>query len=77
MTERKLLRFQEVVRQTGVNPRSLHRWIANGELVNFLTVYQMRSGLNYYRLGRPDPEDELVSPSSFKYKLKDEGGHWL
>lgn len=56
-----------------ISVRTFQRWISNGELVNFITVYQSPTGLNFYRLGVPHDDDVLVEGSKIKYKLP-EGG---
>ena len=66
------LRISDLAELSGVNIRTLQRWVNAGDLVNFLTVYQTSSNINYFRLGMPDADDELVEGSTFKYKLKEE-----
>lgn len=74
---RKYLRISELAKIADVNVRTLQRWIQDGELTNFLTCYTSRKNSNYFRLGRPDPNDELIEGTSFKYKLLNEDGEWL
>ena len=66
------IRISDLAELSGVNIRTLQRWVNAGDLVNFLTVYQTSSNINYFRLGMPDADDELVEGSTFKYKLKEE-----
>lgn len=51
---------------SGVNPRTLQRWINAGDLDNFLTRYQTDGGANYYRLGPPLEDDEQIKS---KYRI--------
>ena len=71
------LRISDLSTLSGVNVRTLQRWVQDQELVNFATCYLTRSGINYFRLGRPQDTDELIYGSTFKYKLLDEDGNWL
>ena len=63
------LRISDLSEISGVNIRTLQRWVNNGDLVNYLTVYQTPSGINYFRIGMPDDDDVLVEGSDFKYQL--------
>lgn len=69
------LRISDVSALSGVNIRTLQRWINNGELINFLTIYQSENGINYFRLGEPYDYDvplddtPVVDGRSLKYKL--------
>lgn len=65
------LRISDLSELSGVNIRTLQRWVNAGELTNFLTVYQTPKGINYFKLGFPKTTDELIDGSSFKYKLKE------
>lgn len=76
------LRISDVSKLSGVNIRTLQRWINAGDLINFLTIYQSESGINYFRLGLPYEDDEPVSDcliingTPLKYKLpKTAGDH--
>lgn len=55
-----------------VHPRTIKRWLANGELRNVVTVYQKENGYIYYRLGLPYEDDVLIDGSDFRYKLPEE-----
>ena len=68
------LRISDLSELSGVNIRTLQRWVNAGKLVNFLTTYQTASGINYFKLGFPKPDDELIDGSKFKYKLKEDDG---
>lgn len=75
------LRISDVARLSDTNIRTLQRWVNRGDLVNFLTTYQSPNGINYFRLGPPHQNDQLVPGSKFKYQLpktvtmtKHEGG---
>lgn len=70
--DEELLRISDVSEISGVHIRTLQRWINDGELTNFLTVYKSPRGIHYFRLGVPFPDDELVPGETFKYKLPDE-----
>ena len=70
--DEELLRISDVSEISGVHIRTLQRWINDGELTNFLTVYKSPRGIHYFRLGVPYPDDELVPGETFKYKLPDE-----
>lgn len=63
------LRISDLAALSGVNIRTLQRWANDGKLVNFLTIYQTPSGLNYFKLGFPQKTDQLVPGSKFKYQL--------
>lgn len=63
------LRISDLSALSGVNIRTLQRWVNAGDLVNFMTVYQMPSGINYFKLGLPDDGDVLVDGSTFKYQM--------
>ena len=69
------LRISDVAALSGVNIRTLQRWINNGELINFLTIYQSKNGINYFRLGEPYDYDipidntPIVDGRPLKYKL--------
>lgn len=69
------LRISDVSKLSGVNIRTLQRWINAGDLINFLTIYQSESGINYFRLGLPYDEDEpiadcpIIDGVPLKYKL--------
>ena len=52
-----------------VHPRTVKRWLANGELRNVVTIYQKENGYMFYRLGLPNEDDELIEGSTFRYKL--------
>lgn len=71
------LRISDLSRMSGVEIRTLQRWVQAGELANFVTCYLTQSGFSYFRLGRPNPDDQLVPNSDFKYKLLDKDGNWL
>lgn len=66
------LRISDVAELSGVNVRTLQRWVNAGDLVNFLTIYQTESGINYFRLGLPYDDDELIEGSTFRYKMRKE-----
>lgn len=66
------LRISDLAALSGVNIRTLQRWVNAGDLVNFLTVYQTPKGINYFKLGFPSEDDELVEGSTFKYKLRND-----
>jgi hypothetical protein len=68
------LRISDLSELSGVNIRTLQRWANAGKLVNFLTIYQTVSGINYFKLGFPKPDDVLIDGSKFKYKLRDDDG---
>lgn len=63
------LRISDLSALSGVNIRTLQRWVNAGDLVNFMTVYQTPSGINYFKLGLPEETDELIEGSTFKYKM--------
>lgn len=64
------LLVSDVAELSGVTIRTLQRWVNAGDLVNFMTVYQTSGGINYFRLGLPKDDDELIEGSTFKYKLR-------
>lgn len=66
------LRISDLSALSGVNIRTLQRWVNAGDLVNFMTVYQTPSGINYFKLGLPEETDELIEGSTFKYKMPTE-----
>lgn len=66
------MRISDIAEISEVPIRTLQRWLNNGELVNFITTYQTKTGMHYYRLGLPNPDDELVEGSTIKYKMKTE-----
>lgn len=74
------LRISDVAKLSGVNIRTLQRWLNNGDLINFLTIYQSKKGINYFRLGEPYEYDEPIEDSPIvdgrplKYKLPAETG---
>lgn len=68
------LRISDLAALSGVNIRTLQRWANAGDLVNFLTIYQTASGINYFKLGFPKDDDVLVKGSTFKYQLRENTG---
>lgn len=52
--------------------RTLNRWLSDGELVNFITIYRTPKGMRYFKLGLPEDDDELVEDSTIMYKFKAE-----
>lgn len=62
--------ISDIAEMANVNIRTLQRWVNAGDLVNFLTVYQTPGKINYFKIGFPEPDDELIEGSTFKYKLK-------
>lgn len=66
------LRISDLSELSGVNIRTLQRWVNAGDLVNFLTVYQTPSGINYFRVGLPNDDDALVDGSTFTYQMRSE-----
>lgn len=66
------LRISELAEVSGVNIRTLQRWVNAGDLVNFMTTYQAKNGVNYFRIGVPYDDDELIEGSTFKYKMRGE-----
>lgn len=67
-----LLRISDVSEISGVHIRTLQRWINDGDLVHFLTVYKSPKGIHYFRLGVPFADDILVPGETFKYRLPGE-----
>lgn len=65
------LRIATVAQLSGVSVRTLQRWISDGELDGVLTIYQDKSGVNYYRLGQPYDDDCLIEGSVRKYKMRE------
>lgn len=69
------LRISDVAKISHTNIRTLQRWVNRGDLVNFLTTYQSKRGINYFRLGVPHEYDKLIPGSKFKYQLPDDDLH--
>lgn len=66
----RYFRMTELSEITNTSIPTLNRWLNNGELVNFLTIYKDDKDVAYYRLGLPEEDDVLLPGESFKYKLK-------
>ena len=68
------LRISDISAISGVSQKVLRVWMDAGDLVNFLTIYKSSTGIHYFRLGVPNPTDQLIDGETFKYKLPDDGG---
>ena len=68
----RYLQISDLAEASGVNTRTLHRWLNRGDLVNFLTIYQSKSGKLYFLLGKPRDTDVLLPGETFKYRLPKE-----
>ena len=66
---KKYYSIKEIVRLSGVNMRTLRRWIANGDLDHYLHAYQSKNGPIMYRLDPPDCEDILLDGFDDVYQL--------
>ena len=64
--------ISEIAQISDVNVRSLRRWLDNGELAHFLTIYQTSNGRTCYRLGPPRTTDRLIDGSTLKYQFPKE-----
>ena len=63
------LRISDVAELSGVEIRTMRRWINDGDLTHFLTVYRSESGIQYFRLGIPHDTDVLIEGETFRYHL--------
>lgn len=64
--------FSEVVKLSGVNLRTLRRWISNGDLDHYLHAYRDDKGATLYRLQPPCEGDVLCEGSYNVYRLPKE-----
>lgn len=67
--------IQEIGEISGVNMRTLRRWISNGDLDHFLHGYYTNSpqSMTLYRLEPPCPEDKVYEGKRNTYYLPEEG----
>lgn len=67
----KLYTIGELAKASDLSVSIIRKWIFNGDLVHFLTIYYNESSNKYfYKLGLPYDDDELVENSTIKYKLR-------
>lgn len=61
--------FRDIAKQSGVNERTLRRWVSNGDLDHFIYEYRDDNGSALYRLVPPCECDVLVAGSHNVYHL--------
>lgn len=63
-----LLTLTELSKLSDVSQKRVRRWLENGELRHFITIYMDTRGRKYYKVGQPDAHDRLID-GTFYYEL--------
>lgn len=67
----RLYTISDLSKASDLSASVIRRWIANGDLKYFITVYNNGDKKNFYKLGLPYSDDELLGDSSYIYKLRE------
>lgn len=72
INNREYFTIAEITAISGVNMRTLRRWIANGDLDHFLHAYQGKNMPMMFRLEPPDETDRPYDGYHNTYHLPEE-----